>query len=57
MGFEIPMEMGRFWRLPGPLKALAVSVAVFAAKGIIQSSITARHQWQFYEGREGGKRA
>jgi len=38
MGFEITPQKGA---ILGGLKALAVSAVVFAAKGIIQSSITA----------------
>ena len=38
-----PQE-GQFWELSGPLKKLGVSAAVYAAKGIIHSSITARQQ-------------
>jgi len=45
-GVQIPQGKGKFWGFPAHLKALGVSVAVNAAKGIIQSSITARHAMQ-----------
>ena len=40
---EIPMGKGNFGGRPAHWKALVVSAAVYAAKGIIQSSIMARH--------------
>jgi len=40
---EIPHGKGKFLELSRQWKALAVSAAVYAAKGAIQPSITARH--------------
>ena len=48
MSLDPPHEKGQLWELSGLLKTVEVSAAVYAAKGVIQFSITARHAMQLF---------
>jgi len=47
-GRDRPTGRNNFEGLSGPLKSNGISAAVYAAKGIIHSSITARHAMQHF---------
>jgi len=42
-GVDMLHDKGQFWGLSGPLKSIGSTAVIYAAKGILQSSITARY--------------